>query len=175
MAVVSEASRLDQKQPLGVTRRDPASPLLGLPAKWFPTNMTFTVDVPDTMLRALDVSPAEASAKLRLAAAMKFYELGELSSGAAAELAGIPKPVFLSRLADFGIEAFRMKPEGLAHGWQRLGHGRENRQRRSSGFCAKDERRAVGLRHPRKCDLAARHKHTGVRPQRGGTGGEAGG
>jgi predicted HTH domain antitoxin len=75
--------------------------------------MTFTVDVPDTMLRALDVSPAQASAKLRLAAAMKFYELGELSSGAAAELAGIPKPVFLTRLADFGIDAFRMKPEEL--------------------------------------------------------------
>jgi len=49
-------------------------------AKWYLENMTFTVDVPDTMLRALDVSPAEASAKLRLAAAMKFYELGELSS-----------------------------------------------------------------------------------------------
>lgn len=90
-----------------------ASHLVGLPAKWYPTDMTFTVDVPDTMLRALDVSPAEASAKLRLAAAMKFYELGELSSGAAAELAGIPKPVFLTRLADFGIDAFRMKPEEL--------------------------------------------------------------
>ncbi len=75
--------------------------------------MTFTVDVPDTMLRALDVSPAQAPGKLRLAAAMKFYELGELSSGAAAELAGIPKPVFLTKLAAFGIDAFRMQPEEL--------------------------------------------------------------
>jgi len=94
-------------------RRSSAQSVVGWMAKWYLENMTFTVDVPDTMLRALDVSPAEASAKLRLAAAMKFYELGELSSGAAAELAGIPKPVFLTRLADFGIDAFRMKPEEL--------------------------------------------------------------
>jgi hypothetical protein len=91
-------------------RRSSAQSVVGWMAKWYLENMTFTVDVPDTMLRALDVSPAEASAKLRLAAAMKFYELGELSSGAAAELAGIPKPVFLTRLADFGIDARGIGP-----------------------------------------------------------------
>jgi predicted HTH domain antitoxin len=41
-----------------------------------------------------------------MAAAAKLYELGELSSGAAAELAGIPKPIFLSRLADYGVDNF---------------------------------------------------------------------
>lgn len=45
---------------------------------------------------------------------MKLYELGKLSSGAAAELAGVPKPVFLSKLGDYGIATFRLSAEELA-------------------------------------------------------------
>jgi predicted HTH domain antitoxin len=45
---------------------------------------------------------------------MKLHELGHLSSGAAAELAGISKVAFLHKLADFGVDAFRMTPEELA-------------------------------------------------------------
>ena len=48
-----------------------------------------------------------------MAAAVKFYELGQLSAGAAAELAGVPKPVFLSRLADYGVDNFNYDPESL--------------------------------------------------------------
>jgi predicted HTH domain antitoxin len=51
---------------------------------------------------------------LLLAAAVKLYEVGELSSGAAARLAGIPRVVFLSRLADFGVETFRLTEQELA-------------------------------------------------------------
>ena len=72
-----------------------------------------TVEISEATLAALDTSPAGAAAKVRLAAAMKLYEIGQLSSGAAAELAGIPKPVFLSKLAEFGIDAFRMSREEL--------------------------------------------------------------
>jgi predicted HTH domain antitoxin len=43
-----------------------------------------------------------------LTAAVKLYEMGELSSGAAARLAGIPRVVFLSKLADFGVDTFRL-------------------------------------------------------------------
>jgi predicted HTH domain antitoxin len=41
---------------------------------------------------------------------MKLHELGHLSAGAAADLAGIPKVEFLHKLADFGVEAFRVTP-----------------------------------------------------------------
>ena len=44
---------------------------------------------------------------------MKLYELGRLSSGAAAELAGIPRCVFLTKLADYGIDTFRLTEEDL--------------------------------------------------------------
>jgi predicted HTH domain antitoxin len=44
---------------------------------------------------------------------MKLYELGEISSGGAAELAGISRVGFLSRLGEFGIPTFSMTEEEL--------------------------------------------------------------
>ena len=55
----------------------------------------------------------ELGRKLQMAAAAKLYEMGELSSGAAAQLAGIPRTVFLSRLADYGIDTFRLSEDEL--------------------------------------------------------------
>lgn len=71
------------------------------------------LEVPDEMLLALKVSAEEAGATLRLAAAIKLFELGRLSSGAAARLAGVPRVVFLSRLADYGVDTFRLSEEEL--------------------------------------------------------------
>jgi hypothetical protein len=53
------------------------------------------------------MSEDEIREELRMAAAAKFYEMGRLSSGAAAELAGVPKPLFLMRLGDYGVATFR--------------------------------------------------------------------
>lgn len=65
------------------------------------------LDIPDDSLLSLKLSDNAAAAEIRLAAAMKLYELGKLSSGAAARLAGIPRVVFLNKLADYGIDTFR--------------------------------------------------------------------
>lgn len=72
------------------------------------------LDVPSETLLALRSTPELVGARLRLAAAMKLYEMGELSGGAAANLAGLPRVVFLSKLADFGVETFRLTAEELA-------------------------------------------------------------
>lgn len=55
---------------------------------------------------ALKLPPVKLPGEPFLAAVLKLYELGRLSAGAAAEMAGIPKPVCLSRLADYGVAAF---------------------------------------------------------------------
>ena len=72
-----------------------------------------TIDIPEQSLLALNQTPEQFSEALRMAAAVKFYELGQLSSGAAAELAGVPKPVFLLRLADYGVDNFNYDAESL--------------------------------------------------------------
>jgi hypothetical protein len=42
-----------------------------------------------------------------------FISLGKMSSGAAAALAGVPRVVFLSMLANYGVDTFRLTDEEL--------------------------------------------------------------
>jgi predicted HTH domain antitoxin len=72
-----------------------------------------TLSVPEEALAALKLAPAALADELRLAAAVKLYKLGKLSSGVAAELAGVPRTVFLSKLADYGVPTFRLTEEDL--------------------------------------------------------------
>jgi predicted HTH domain antitoxin len=71
------------------------------------------IEVPDETLDALRLTPQALGEELRLAAAVKLYELGRLSSGAAVALAGVPRVVFLSRLGDYGVDTFRLGEEDL--------------------------------------------------------------
>jgi len=71
------------------------------------------LSIPDETLLALRLTPEQLGAELRLAAAIKMYELGRLSSGAATRLAGIPRVVFLTKLADYGVDTFRLTQEQL--------------------------------------------------------------
>lgn len=68
----------------------------------------FTLTIPEETLLALKVEPEQLQGEVILAAAMKLYELGKLSSGAAADLAGVPKVIFLSQLANYGICTFKL-------------------------------------------------------------------
>ncbi len=67
-----------------------------------------TIEIPDETLLTLKVSQEEAGEAVRMAAATKFFEIGKLSSEAAAQLAGVPRAVFLTRLADYRVDTFRL-------------------------------------------------------------------
>ena len=51
--------------------------------------------------------------EIPLLTAVKLYELGRLSAGTAAALAGISKPVFLARLASYGVDTFQLTEHEL--------------------------------------------------------------
>ena len=72
-----------------------------------------TVRIPDELTAALEVSDDEAASTVRMAAAVKLYEMGRLSSGSAAELAGLPRTVFLTKLADYGVATFKLSEAEL--------------------------------------------------------------
>jgi predicted HTH domain antitoxin len=72
-----------------------------------------TMTIPDESVKNLAPTPDEASARLRMLAAVKLFEMKELSSGAAARLAGIPRLVFLERLKDFGVATFQQSEQEL--------------------------------------------------------------
>lgn len=63
------------------------------------------LDIPDGTAEALHVAPRSLAAELQLAAAIKLFEVGRLSGGAAAALAGMPKPLFMQRLGEYDVAA----------------------------------------------------------------------
>lgn len=74
---------------------------------------TITWNIPRETLFALKGSTEEVGDMLRMASAVKLYEMGKLSSGAAAQLAGVPRTVFLTRLADYSVDTFQLGEEEL--------------------------------------------------------------
>lgn len=66
-----------------------------------------TIDLPESALAAVRASPEEFGQRLRVAAAAKWYEIGLVSQGKAAEIAGLTRVGFLEALATFGVSPFQ--------------------------------------------------------------------
>jgi predicted HTH domain antitoxin len=69
------------------------------------------IELPDELAAALQRDAAELGGELRLTAAVKWYELGRLSQGKAAEAAGLSRAAFISELARFGVSPFQETAE----------------------------------------------------------------
>ena len=66
-----------------------------------------TIEMPEGALAALHQDPQEFARALRLAAAVKWYEMRRISQGRAAEIAGISRSKFLAALSLFGVSPFQ--------------------------------------------------------------------
>jgi predicted HTH domain antitoxin len=69
------------------------------------------ISYPDGLPQSMKLSDPEFAAELAFLAAAKLYELGRLSSGKAAGLAGMPRVAFLHALARVGVPAINLRDE----------------------------------------------------------------
>jgi len=72
-----------------------------------------TVRIPGEIQRMLNRTTEEMGRDLRLYAALMLFRLGKLSSGAAAELAGVPRVMFLDLCAEYDIPVSQITPDEL--------------------------------------------------------------
>ena len=73
-----------------------------------------TIPYPDTLLLSLKESPETFEAEARLLLAVKLYELGKVSTGTAAMLAGMSRVAFMFALSRFGLSPIGVDPEELS-------------------------------------------------------------
>ena len=71
------------------------------------------VDLPEEVQQALNRTQGEIGRDVKLYAALMLYQLGKLSSGMAAQMAGIPRVEFLQLFGEYGISVFQYTPEEL--------------------------------------------------------------
>ncbi|MCL4692515.1 MAG: UPF0175 family protein [Candidatus Hydrogenedentes bacterium] len=80
---------------------------------------TLTLELPESVLAALRLSPADFPGELRLAAAVTWYENGKVSQEIAAQLAGLNRTDFLLALARMGRDSFQVDMKDLDEEFRR--------------------------------------------------------
>jgi len=75
---------------------------------------TVSIDLPESVFSALRKTPDEFVRKMRIAAAVKWYELGEISQGKAAEIASLTRAEFLDALFCYKVDFMQYTAEELA-------------------------------------------------------------
>jgi predicted HTH domain antitoxin len=72
-----------------------------------------TIYIPREIRMMLNRTPEELGRDVRLYAPLMLFQLGKLSSGAAAEMAGVPRVMFLDLCAEYGIPISQITPDEL--------------------------------------------------------------
>jgi len=72
-----------------------------------------TVHIPGEIRQMLNRTPDELSRDMRLYTALMLFRTGKLSSGAAAEMAGVPRIMFLDLCAEYDIPVSQVTTNDL--------------------------------------------------------------
>ncbi|MGI2907002.1 UPF0175 family protein [Tolypothrix sp. VBCCA 56010] len=73
-----------------------------------------TVEFPESVFSALRKNPNEFIVEMRIAAAVKWYELGEISQNKASEVAGLSRYEFINALSRYRVDFMQYSAEELA-------------------------------------------------------------
>lgn len=76
-------------------------------------NEAIAIHVPDEIRHMLNRTPEEMGRDVRLYAALMLFRLGKLSSGAAAAMAGVPRPLFLDLCAEYDVPVSQISVDDL--------------------------------------------------------------
>ncbi len=71
------------------------------------------LNLPEGFEASVHLTPAELEAQVRVMAALKMFELGKLSSGRAAELAGTTRSEFFELCSRYGVAVVNYTPDEL--------------------------------------------------------------
>ena len=74
---------------------------------------SITMTLPGGPLGDVELTDDQLTEEIRMLAAVKLYEMGRVSSGRAAELAGLPRVDFLHRLGRCNVSPFQIPSEAL--------------------------------------------------------------
>jgi predicted HTH domain antitoxin len=75
--------------------------------------VTIEIQLPEETLLSLKESEASFAQEIKMLAAVKLFELGKLSSGRAAQLAGMSRIQFLMSLGRYQVSPFNLTAEEL--------------------------------------------------------------
>lgn len=78
------------------------------------TMTSVSIDLPSSVFSALRKAPVEFAQEMRLAAAIKWFEIGEISQSKAAEIAGVSRAELLQAFARYKVDFMQYQAEELA-------------------------------------------------------------
>ncbi len=73
-----------------------------------------TLDIPESAFATLHQAPRDFAQEMRIAAAVKWYEIGRLSQGRAAEIAGLTRSGFIDALSRYKVSPFQYTADEVA-------------------------------------------------------------
>jgi predicted HTH domain antitoxin len=75
---------------------------------------TVPIQLPETVFSGIRRNPEEFVREMRIAAAIKWYELGEISQAKAAEIAGLSRAEFINALSRYKVDFMQYTAQELA-------------------------------------------------------------
>lgn len=81
-----------------------------------------TITIPDETFSALHKDQKEFTRDLRIAAAVKWYELEQISQARAAEIAGLSRGEFIDALTQYQVSPFQYSAEEVLEDLETMPH-----------------------------------------------------